>query len=417
MRNLVSMWTRIYPICKAIEDPKWFSDFDRVFCLFRGLCTVASNGLLSQWCREVILESLNNWSELAAAAMLVCKQHSFRLVSGQRTTTEIRETARTIISRVLTFISIFISDQLITTSNAQLPIVWNSVGRILLIYQALYCESYVANCKGTPRISTQDDEEVLTTDVELLLKMLDAISDCDLLDFSDETSFQNGSYSDSGASSTRASEMILEGFKLVFPFITEELLQHENIGEFFFQFLNKLVQTVPLKVASLDRALFSAIFDTLKVGTKDARVLIARRAFEGLQTLAEFHSVEVANNRVGLGNNATMVGSNSKSIFFNLIEHFIFGVILEPFDTTLLNTMANSMLAIILCISNPEDSALNLFSPLQVSKHQHDALDSAFRSLLQSNNLHLSLDRVNKRRFQDNFVVFVHATRLCLRTR
>ncbi len=388
----------------VFDDPQWMQDFERVFWMYRSLGRAADSGPLAKWCRDVMLASLNaEWVDLATAAVLYCRPGALPRGSASR------ESARRTLSRVLEFVSCFACEQLIATPSSQVLAVWQAGDRLVRVYQQLFIGTDgTARNPGSP-----EDEELLSNDILSLLCMFGAFADRDMIDFSEEDPFGDSALATStdaaagGAPEISAAQVVVQGVSLVFPLVTKTLLQYEKLAEQFFQVLTNLVNTYPKQAAGLPPNAFAPIIAALEFGMNDPRPHIARKSFEALRTLAEFHATEKARGLPGLGANI----NDSNSLFLRLLEFVISFVVFETFDSSLLGPSANAMLALLVCERQAYPALINKIVLAQEPAERQQRLGQAFSSLLQDGNLDLTLDRKARTAFQKSLLRFINLTR------
>jgi len=383
-----------FKISKTVSDPQWMNDFQRLFHLYIGVCKAAQSGPLAQWCRNIVIQSLvGAWSDLANASLV------YMSVLGISASAS--STFRMVISCTLELLRVFTDDQLALTPETQLLPVMQACDKILQVYTEYYKLIMSSNNPALGR------DDVWAQDIVKLLRMLTAIADRDVLDFSEEETSEQGF----SAGGLDAGQIVLHGINLVFPLVTKEMMQYPGLAEQFFTLLTTVINTYPQKIATLDPAMFTATVSALETGMLDHRPVVSRKSFEALFRLAEFHAVEIGSRppRPGLGKN--VFGGGGSSVMLHLLQQVLTFVIFQSFDASLLDPAANALFALIACEQSNFASMIEQVIRSQPDEGLQQRLSSAFTGLIQNNGVQLKFDRVNRRKFQQNLLLFVNEVR------
>mmetsp|Transcript_470 Transcript_470/g.864 ORF Transcript_470/g.864 Transcript_470/m.864 type:complete len:1240 (+) Transcript_470:104-3823(+) len=386
-----------------LDDPRWTRDFERLRAMYARIIRTADYGPLATWSRSLLVQDLvSKWTPLASASMVFVKKYGASSTTGS--------IARSGVSAVLELVNNYAVDQLQLTPDRQLPQVWETCDKIIAVYSDLHALLTV-NSKGV-------DSDTWANDLALLLSLLNKIVDRFALDQSEDDGVQPAATS-SNESQLAASTVVFRGISLTFPLVSREMLLVPGVALEFFGLLTNLVYHFEAQVVALTPTLFTPIVKALEFGIHDPRPAVARKSFEALSFLAEFHYSQTSKQPAepGLGNNLYINGPGSPSILLHLLKEIFSFVVFQNFDSSLLNYAASAILILVICEKQSFASMVDAMVSSQPDPTLQQRLKSAFTKLMQDNGLQLSYTRQNKRTFEKNMVVFINETRGFMRSK
>jgi len=385
---------------KNLANPQIVQELDRMYYMHAGIVCASMTGPLARWCRSFVLQVLpREWSEMSAVGL--------KCIEKGNLASSTCAAARGLISNHLEMVRLFSVEQLTLTPESQLQPAFQIFQHILGVYDEL-CR--VLRNSTTTRGADFMSEEDWAQDVKALLQILCNVAERDQLDFSEPVAPHPVNGVGSGQQSLTSSDVVFRGIDLVFPLISNELLQYPGLAQEFFKLLSIIVDVYPENVANLNASLFVPVVKALEFGMVDHRVDVSRKSFEAISCLAEFHVDQRTRGKVGLGKNINGDGG-SVSIFLQILQQVFSFVIFQTFDASLLNSAANAMFAL---IAAEKDDFFAMIS--QVIANQQDELTrqrlrQAFEILVSSNGIEFNLTMTNRRKFQANLLNFVNDVR------
>ncbi|GBG28089.1 Exportin-4 [Hondaea fermentalgiana] len=377
----------------VLSDPHFLQDLERVMNMYVGAVQAASFGPLAGWCRDFVLGALSSrWAQVGAAALTFIKRDGLgAAVSGS---------ARRVISEVLELIEAYMELQLESTPTTQLAPAFEAADRILQVFAEF--QRHLASHPGQFKTG---EEDAWCRDVLRLMRLIRHITFRDQLDFSENP------VNLAQAQGPQPVQVVIKGVQLVFPLVTDDLLQFPGIAEEFFNVLRNLVDAYPSEFATLSREMFNPILKALEFGMSDHRVSVSRNSFEALTCLAEFHVEQAAQGGPGLGANLRPNGPGTPSVLLQLLQKVFNFIVFQTFDSSLLNPAANAMFALIASEQESFGPMVEGIIASQEDPAMRERLSRAFTGLVQNNDVQLRFDRINRRRFQKNVVDFVNQVR------
>ncbi|KAL2230280.1 UNVERIFIED_CONTAM: hypothetical protein Sindi_1622400, partial [Sesamum indicum] len=139
-----------------------------------------------------------------------------------------------------------------------------------------------------------------------------------------------------------------------------------------------------------------------------------------LRALASHHYKDRGDGKVGLGSHATSYkdadGKFHEGILGQFLRSLLRLLLFEDYSTDLVSSGADALLPLILCEQSVYQNLANELIERQVNQTFRSRLTNAFQSLITSNNLSSTLDRMNYQRFRKNLLSFLIEVRGFLRT-
>ncbi len=383
------------------SDLRWSQNIDRVVELYHGILVASTQGVLGRWGREFLVASLPTvWPDVASVAVAS--------IGALDPNSDACATARQLASSCLKLLEVYCTELLCTTPDSQLEPILSACARMISVYS-----EYHKILQRRPPCDSED-EEAWACDVLLVLKILSAVSDRELMDFAEADPTEQHSNFDVDGS---VGVVLASGIQLCFPLITKELLQYPSIAEYFYLLLKALTDNHPGKIASLGVALFQPVVHALEFGIMDHRIEASRRSFEAVYKLAAFHAKEIAQSKPGLSQNLAQTSGSEGSVFLILLQQVFTFLVFQTFDSSLLRPASNAMLALIICEQQNFVPLVERIISTQEAPELRARLSEAFQKLVSENDVQMMLDNVNRGRFEKNVVNFVNELRGFLRKR
>ena len=385
---------------QEISNASWNLDVHRTQALYLGISNAAENGgLLAQWCREFLLEAFNNaWPSLAVRCLTIL----FESNSAKSTSFD---NSKECISSILNLLAVFVDQQLEITPESQLPQVLRACVRMMEVYI-----KYHELLQSTERSSIVEND-MWAQDIVHLMKILSAVANRDLLDFS-EASTEN---STNTGESVDAIQVVLQGTQFIFPMVSEKLLQYPGLAEQFFTLLSTLIIAYPDRICDNTCTIFAPMVQALEFGISDHRMNVSRKSLEALFSLSIFHADQLASTKPGIHTSLLYPNGGPDSVLLNLLQQVLSFLAFQTFDSALLNPAANAVMALIACELDNFPRLVNSIILSQTEPNVQEKLVAAFNKLVTVNQVQFQLEalhsRLNRKRFQENMLGFVNDIR------
>ncbi|KAL0456678.1 UNVERIFIED_CONTAM: Exportin-7 [Sesamum latifolium] len=219
---------------------------------------------------------------------------------------------------------------------------------------------------------------------------------------------------------TNISQVVYTGLHIVTPLITMDLLKYPKLCHSYFSLLSHMLEVYPEIIAQLNVEACSHILGTLDFGLHHQDIEVVDLCLRALRALASHHYKDRGDGKVGLGSHATSYkdpdGKFHEGILGRFLRSLLQLLLFEDYSTDLVSSGADALLPLILCEQSVYQNLANELIERQVNQTFRSRLTNAFQSLITSNNLSSTLDRMNYQRFRKNLLSFLIEVRGFLRT-
>ncbi|KAL3655859.1 hypothetical protein CASFOL_000255 [Castilleja foliolosa] len=309
---------------------------------------------------------------------------------------------------LLKFVTDWVDGQIIYLEAQETAAVVDFCMRLLQLYSSQNIGKIAVSLSNTLR--TEADTEKYK-DLRALLQLLSSLCSKDLVDFSSEPIEAYG---------TNISQVLYTGLHIVTPLITLELLKYPKLCHSYFSLLSHMLEVYPEIIAQLNVEAFSHILATLEFGLHHQDIEVVDMCLRSVKALACHHYKDRAAGKVGLGSLATSYnepdGKSREGILGRFLRSLLQLLLFEDYSTDLVSSAADALLPLILCEQSVYQSLANELIERQVNPMFRSRLGNALQSLLTSNNISSTLDRINYQRFRKNLHSFLIEVRGFLRT-
>ncbi|KAI3470688.1 hypothetical protein Pfo_027351 [Paulownia fortunei] len=248
-------------------------------------------------------------------------------------------------------------------------------------------------------------------DLRALLQLLSSLCSKDLVDFASEPLEAYG---------TNISQVVYMGLHIVTPLITVDMLKYPKLCHSYFSLLSHMLEVYPEIIAQLNIEAFSHILGTLDFGLHHQDVEVVDLCLRAVKALASHHYKDRGAGKVGLGAHATSYkdpdGKFREGILSRFLRSLLQLLLFEDYSTDLVSSAADALLPLILCEQSVYQNLANELIETQLNPTFRSRLTNALQSLITSNNLSSTLDRINYQIFRKNLHSFLIEVRGFLRT-
>ncbi|XP_073305923.1 uncharacterized protein [Primulina huaijiensis] len=313
-----------------------------------------------------------------------------------------------IIYLLLKFVVNWVDGQIIYLEAQETAAVVNFCMRLLQLYSSHNIGKISVGLSNSLR--TEADGEKCK-DLRVLLKLLSNLCSKDLVDFASEPLEAHG---------INISQVVYMGLHIVTPLMTVDLLKFPKLCHGYFSLLSHLLEVYPEMIAQLNIQAFNHIFGTLDFGLHHQDIEVVDLCLRALKAIASHHYKERVAGKAGLGSHAASykdpTGEFHEDILSRFLRTLLQLLLFEDYSADLVGSAADALLPLILCKQNVYQNLANELLERQATQTFKARLATAFQSLTSSNNLSLTLDRVNYQRFRKNLHSFLIEVRGFLRT-
>ncbi|KAG9445689.1 hypothetical protein H6P81_011817 [Aristolochia fimbriata] len=248
-------------------------------------------------------------------------------------------------------------------------------------------------------------------DLRALLQLLTNLCSKDLVDFSSDSE---------ESEKTDISQIVYLGLHILTPLISLELLKYPKLCRDYFVLLCHLLEVYPEKVVQLSPEAFAHVIGTLDFGIRHQDTEVVSNCLSALKALASYHYKERSAGKEGLGMHADGCndpnGKFQEGILSRFLQSLLNLLLFEDYSNDLVGSAADALLSLILC----EQSLYQRLGQELLERQEDPAvklrLRNALEALTSSNQLSLSLDRINFQKFRKNLENFLIEARGFLRT-
>ncbi|GAB2277627.1 hypothetical protein Dimus_012335 [Dionaea muscipula] len=247
-------------------------------------------------------------------------------------------------------------------------------------------------------------------DLRALLQLLASLCSKDLVDFSSDPIESQG---------ISISQVVYAGLHIVTPLISVDLLKFPKLCRDYFSLLSHMLEVYPEMVAQINDAAFTRVLEALDFGLHHQDVDVVDKCLRSLKALASFHYKDTAAGGDGLGTRAAGFMDPDGKVFVGIFKRFLPSLLqlllFEDYSPDLVSAAADALLPLILCEQGLYQSLGNELIERQTNTEFKSRLANALQSLMSSNQLSSSLDRINYQRFRKNLLNFLVDVRGFLR--
>ncbi|XP_071955681.1 exportin-4-like [Antedon mediterranea] len=241
-------------------------------------------------------------------------------------------------------------------------------------------------------------EEDRCEDVSLLMDLLTNLLSKDLIGFDTTDTDVIPTHP---SSQVCAADIVLYGLNIVVPLMDLELLKFPDMCSQYYKLITFICEIYPEKVTILSQDLFHNFMASLELGLTNFGADVAKLCFDGIASLCvHCHSLEDRNNPLWSALQGIL------KVMFNLL-------VLEPFETDLINPAAEALYGLICCHQAYYTELVNHLLSTQSDPTYYQRLAEAF-NLLTPPGQPLSLDRAHKASFYKKLETFLSNVRLLL---
>ncbi|XP_011091499.1 exportin-4 isoform X1 [Sesamum indicum] len=309
---------------------------------------------------------------------------------------------------LLKFVTDWVDGQIIYLEAQETAAVVDFSMRLLQLYSSNNIGKISVSLSNSLR-SEADAEKY--KDLRALLQLLSNLCSKDLVDFASEPIETYG---------TNISQVVYTGLHIVTPLITMDLLKYPKLCHSYFSLLSHMLEVYPEIIAQLNVEACSHILGTLDFGLHHQDIEVVDLCLRALRALASHHYKDRGDGKVGLGSHATSYkdadGKFHEGILGQFLRSLLRLLLFEDYSTDLVSSGADALLPLILCEQSVYQNLANELIERQVNQTFRSRLTNAFQSLITSNNLSSTLDRMNYQRFRKNLLSFLIEVRGFLRT-
>ncbi|GER48788.1 exportin-4 [Striga asiatica] len=308
---------------------------------------------------------------------------------------------------LLKFVADWVEGQIIYLEAQETAAVVDFCMRLLQLYSSHNIGKISVSLSNTLRAEADTEKY---KDLRALLQLLSSLCSKDLVDFASEPIEAFG---------TNISQVVYMGLHIVSPLITLDLLKYPKLCHDYFSLLSHMLEVYPEIIAQLNVEAFSHILATLEFGLHHQDVEVIDLCLRAVKALASYHYKDRGAGKVGLGSHATSYkgpdGKFHEGILSRFLRSLLQLLLFEDYSTDLVGSAADALLPLILCEQSVYQSLVNELIKAQANTIFRSRLENALQSLLTSNNLSSSLDRINYQRFRKNLHSFLIEVRGFLR--
>ncbi|KAL6581172.1 hypothetical protein OROMI_007095 [Orobanche minor] len=311
---------------------------------------------------------------------------------------------------LLKFVTDWVDGQITYLKAQETAAVVDFCMRLLQLYSSQNIGKISVGLSNTLR--TEADTEKYK-DLRVLLQLLSILCSKDLVDFASEPIEAYG---------TTISKVVYMGLHIVSPLITLDLLKHPKLCHCYLALLSHMLEVYPEVITQLNVEAFTRIFETLDFGLHHQDVEVADLCLRALKALASHHYKDRGPGKVGVGSHSTsykeLDGKSREGILGRFLHSLLQLLLFEDYRsalTDLVNSAADALLPLILCEQTVYQHLANELIEAQVNPMFRSRLANALQSLITSNNLSSTLDRINYQRFRKNLHNFLMEVRGFLR--
>ncbi|XP_073158975.1 uncharacterized protein [Henckelia pumila] len=313
-----------------------------------------------------------------------------------------------IVYLLLKFVVNWVDGQIIYLEAQETAAVVNFCVRLLQLYSSHNIGKISVGLSNSLRAEADAEKY---KDLRMLLKLLSNLCSKDLVDFTSEPLETHG---------INISQVVYMGLHIVTPLITVDLLKYPKLCHGYFSLLSDLLEVYPEMIAQLNRQAFNHILGTLEFGLHHQDIEVVDLCLRALKAMASHHYKEGIAGKAGLGSHATSYkdpdGEFHEGILSRFLRSLLQLLLFEDYSADLVGSAADALFPLILCEQNVYQKLANELLERQATQTLRARLTNAFQSLTSSNNLSLTLDRVNYQRFRKNLHSFLLSVRGFLRT-
>ncbi|KAL0376980.1 UNVERIFIED_CONTAM: Exportin-4, partial [Sesamum calycinum] len=278
----------------------------------------------------------------------------------------------------------------------------NNLGRFLLAFQIVYALKRMPRNIRIYGASTTSLKSMFEGSVVPGFALMLEIGMFSQVDFASEPIETYG---------TNISQVVYTGLHIVTPLITMDLLKYPKLCHSYFSLLSHMLEVYPEIIAQLNVEACNHILRTLDFGLHHQDVEVVDLCLRALRALASHHYKDRGDGKVGLGSHATSYkdpdGKFHEGILGRFLRSLLQLLLFEDYSTDLVSSGADALLPLILCEQSVYQNLANELIERQVNQTFRSRLTNAFQSLITSNNLSSTLDRMNYQRFRKNLLSFL----------
>ncbi|KAK6145319.1 hypothetical protein DH2020_022139 [Rehmannia glutinosa] len=308
---------------------------------------------------------------------------------------------------LLKFVTDWVDGQIIYLEAQETAAVVDFCMRLLQLYSSNNIGKISISLSNTLRTGADAEKY---KDLRALLQLLSSLCSKDLVDFASEPIEAYG---------TSISQVVYMGLHIVTPLITLDLLKYPKLCHSYFSLLSHMLEVYPEIIAQLNVEAFRHILATLDFGLHHQDVEVVDLCLRAVKALASHHYKDSGAGKVGLGSHATSYkepdGKFHEGILGRFLRSLLQLLLFEDYSTDLVSSAADALLPLILCEQSVYQNLANELIEMQVIPTFRSRLTNALQSLISSNNLSSTLDRINHQRFRKNLHSFLIEVRGFLR--
>ncbi|XP_033118145.1 exportin-4-like [Anneissia japonica] len=249
--------------------------------------------------------------------------------------------------------------------------------------------------KKSREVTVEDDR---CESVSLLMDLLTNLLSKDLIGFENSDIDVIPTHPSSQVS---AADIVLYGLNIVVPLMDLELLKFPDLCSQYYKLVTFICELYPEKVTVLSQDLFNSFMASLELGLTNFGGDVAKLCFDAIASLCvHCHGLEDRNNPLWGALHAIF------KVVFNLL-------VLEPFDTELINCAAEALYGLICCHQTYYAELVNHLLSTQSDLVYYQRLAEAFNQLTPAGQP-LSLDRAHKASFYKKLESFLSTVRLLM---
>jgi exportin-4 len=241
--------------------------------------------------------------------------------------------------------------------------------------------------------SDNSDEDDDFVDISTVLRILDHVNSKDLLDFSD----------DDGKATEFASDAALAGLGILLPHITEQnMFMFPTVTELYFDLLEDVITTHPSKFGRIGNDERKQLMQALVFAIQHHSADVVRCGLQALRALAEYHLACMRDSV------ATPFQADLSNFMHGLFSTLLF----QRVSPDTLDDFAHTLLPMII-ISHQGfvQAAQTMASECSNDASIREKVTQCFQRLINTNGVKQDLTRPNKKRFRQNFRVFISTIR------
>lgn len=202
---------------------------------------------------------------------------------------------------------------------------------------------YAAHNSGKRFTSQASEEDEAHQDISAMLEILTNMMAAEFQGLpKDELSSRKAAAAKAGPGSVDVADVVFYGVNIVLPLITDDMLKYPRLCRLYCHLTSDLLEFFPEKLAQLPPELFASLLRTLTFGIESALPEVAETTYAAITALAVYVKYSAA-------------GSSPTSVTFlephldTLLQLVLNMLLLRDFDADLVDTAAESVLALVYC--------------------------------------------------------------------